>query len=248
MSAPVGFTSNVVSWNDVPAALAVALGALVQAVTGVGFGLVCGPFLVALVGAREGVRLANLLAIGVNAIVLAREHRRVDLRGALLLAVPAVAATPLVAWAVRRLDPGTASLVAGLVTLLAAGLLAVGVRAPRLRGVGGAVGAGVTSAAMNVVSGVGAPTVAMFAHNAGWPVARTRPTLQVYFVCLNVVTLASIGLPRPSPLLLVGLAAGLAAGAALVRRVPEAAARRGMLALAFLGGLAAVVQGLRSWA
>jgi uncharacterized protein len=225
--------------------LAVALGALVQAITGVGFGLVCSPFLVALSGAREGVRLGNLLAILVNSAVLSRDHRLVDLRGALRLLVPAVAVTPLFAWVVRRIDPDTASVAAGVATLLAAGLLAFGLRASRLRGTGGAVAAGVTSAAMNVVSGIGAPTVAMYAQNAGWPVATTRATLQVYFLSLNVVTLASLGLPRLRPLLVVGLAAGFALGALLLRHVSEVAARRATLALAVLGGLTAIVQGVR---
>jgi uncharacterized membrane protein YfcA len=230
---------------DLLAALAVALGAVVQAITGVGFGLVCSPFLVAVFGAGEGVRVANLLAILVNAGVLSREHRRVDLRGALLLLVPAVVATPLFALVVRRIDPEVASVVAGVATLLAAGLLAAGLRARRLRGVGGAVAAGVTSAAMNIVSGIGAPTVAMFAQNAGWSMTKTRATLQVYFLCLNVVTLASLGLPRLPIVLVVALAAGFAVGALLVRRVPEAVASRAMLVLAVLGGLAAIVQGLR---
>ena len=94
---------------------------------------------------------------------------------------------------------------------------------------------------MNVVAGVGGPAVALYAANAGWPAAAMRSTGQAYFLVLNVVALASLGLPAvPGRLVLaclVALAAGLLAGARLADTVPEAGARRVTLVLAGLGGL-----------
>jgi uncharacterized membrane protein YfcA len=104
----------------------------------------------------------------------------------------------------------------------------------------------VTSAATNVVAAIGGPPVALYAANAGWAADTTRATLQLYFLVLNVVALAALGLPEVGPALLgasaAALAVGLLAGAPLARRVPEQAARRTTLGLAGLGGLAVLVR------
>jgi len=46
--------------------LAVLVGALAQSVSGIGFSLVCMPFLVGALGAHEGVRLGVVLSLLVN--------------------------------------------------------------------------------------------------------------------------------------------------------------------------------------
>ena len=76
---------------------AVGFGAMTHAVTGLGFSIVCVPALTVVYGGRDGVRLTNLLALGVNTLVLAREGRHADLRRALTLLVPAAIAAPLTA-------------------------------------------------------------------------------------------------------------------------------------------------------
>jgi uncharacterized membrane protein YfcA len=91
---------------------------------------------------------------------------------------------------------------------------------------------------------VGGPPAALYSLNAGWP-ARTRvATLQALFFALNLVTLASLGMPRPRPVLLAGLAVGWVAGANLGRRLPEHGARTATLVVAALGGVFALVRGL----
>ena len=61
---------------------AVAFGAMTHAVTGLGFSIVCVPAFTVVYGGRNGVRLANLLALGVNGVVLGREGRHADFRRA----------------------------------------------------------------------------------------------------------------------------------------------------------------------
>jgi uncharacterized membrane protein YfcA len=51
------------------AAVAVLVGAVAQSVSGIGFVLVCGPLLVAALGAHDGVRLAVVLSLVVNLAV-----------------------------------------------------------------------------------------------------------------------------------------------------------------------------------
>ena len=221
--------------------LAVAAGAVAQSVSGIGFTLVSGPLLVAALGPADGVRLSVVLSLVVNVAVLTRTVRETSWRDAALLLVPAVLATPLLARLLRDAPERALQALAGAATLVGALVLGAGVRWRAAGGRAGAVGAGVVSAAMNVVAGVGGPAVALYAANAGWPAAAMRSTGQAYFLVLNVVALASLGLPAVPGRLVLGclaaLAAGLLAGARLADKVPEAGARRVMLVLAGLGGL-----------
>lgn len=231
-----------------PVVLAVGLGALAQSVSGIGFTLVSGPLLVAALGPADGVRLSVLLSLLVNTVVLARTWRRASPRDALLLLVPAALATPVLARLVRSAPERAAEALAGAATVLGAALLAAGLRWRAAGGRLGAVAAGVASAAMNVVAGVGGPAVALYAANAGWPAAAMRSTGQVYFLALNVVAAASLGLPRVAGSLVAAcvaaMAVGLVLGARAAARVPESGARAATLALAGLGGLAVLVRAL----
>lgn len=226
------------------AAVAVAAGALAQWVTGIGFALVCAPFLVALLGPEEGVRAAVLLGIPLNITMLFVSRRDLRAGDAALLFVPAAIVLPLAGAAVRRTNANTLALAAGVLTIVASALLATGRRATSIRGRAGAVGAAMVSAAMNAIAAIGGPAVALYAINAGWRPEATRATLQAYFLGLNVITLVVLGFSWPAPALAVGLVAGLAAGAALAGRVPVEAARIATLAVAAAGGCAAIARAL----
>ena len=228
--------------------VAAATGAAAQAVTGFGFSLVTVPFLLLLVGPLHAVRLVNILAVAMNVVMLIPEHRALDLGNAVRLLVPAVVVTPVAAYVVHRTDQALLSVVVGAAVLACAFLLASGRRAESLRGRRGMLGAGAVSAAMNTASGVGGPAVAMYALNAGWSTRMTRPTLQVYFLGLNLLSFASLGpvALRPVPAVLLGLAivAGYLVGVTFVRRLDAVTITRAILLLAIAGGCAAVVRGL----
>src|SRR5690606_32468284 len=78
--------------------VAVLVGAGTQRLTGLGLALVSAPFLVLLLGPFTGVLLANALSLATNVVVLGQTWRAVEVRKALLLAVPAVAAVVPGAW------------------------------------------------------------------------------------------------------------------------------------------------------
>ena len=233
---------------DAGAIIAVVVGAGAQAVTGIGFSLVCAPLLTLALGGADGVRTANLLAIVVNLLLLRHEWRAVSVRSVLLLLVPATVAAALTSVVLGRADPRALSLACGLIVLVAVGLLASGRRAAGVSGPAGALAAGAVSGAMNVVGGVGGPAVAGYAVNADWPLSTARATLSAYFLGINVVSVASRGTPRLSLVLLAGLAAavvvGFTAGRLLGARTGTSRIRSGTLALAALGAAATVVQAL----
>lgn len=227
---------------------AVALGAVAQAASGIGFALVCGPVLIASLGQDDGVRLVVLLSGLLNVAILAREHRGIRYADGALLLVPAVVATPLLVPLIRRVDDASAAVLAGALTVIAAVALLAGARAGALHGRAGAALAGIVSAAMNVIAGIGGPAVALYAANARWSAAATRATLQGYFLVLNAVTLIAFGLPSVSVRLLAALLAAIVAGYPVglvaTRRMGELPARRTTLLLAAAGGFAAAVRGL----
>ena len=227
---------------------AAATGSVAQAVTGFGFSLVTAPFLVLLIGPLHAVRLVNLLALFFNVVMLVHEHRGVDLGNAARLLAPALVVAPVAAYVVHRTDPALLSIVVGVTVAACAILLASGRRAERLRGPGGMVAAGAASAAMNTTSGVGGPTVAMYALNAGWPTEMSRPTFQAYFLGLNVLSFVSLGPVglQPIPALLMGAAilAGYITGITTLHRLSAVMVGRAIIGLAMAGGLAAVVRGI----
>ena len=225
-------------------AVAVAVGALAQAVTGIGFALVCGPFLVAALGPRYGVPVVIVLSLPLNAAMLLRELRSVRWRSALLLLLPALAVLPLAAYAVHRLSGPVGTVLAGVATLLAALGLAAGFRLRRGAGRRGALVAGAASGTMNVFAGIGGPAAALYAANADWPPATARATLQAYFLALNVATLAILGPRSVSPLLVAATLVGFTVGTLLARRLPDTAARWATLGLAAVSGVVAIVRGL----
>ena len=229
------------SGRDVTIALfAVALGAAAQATSGLGFALVSGPLLIASLGQDQGVRTVVLLSALLNAAILIREHRAIRYADGARVLLPAALATPLLVPLVQRLDRDAAAIVAGVLTVTASMLVLAGARAGALRGRAGAAAAGLISAAMNAIAGIGGPPVALYAANAGWSAAAARATMQAIFLVLNSVLLWRIGLPAFSPWLLVAMAFGYAAGVSATRSLSEQTARRATLLIAGAGGLALV--------
>ena len=227
---------------------AVAFGATTHAVTGLGFSIVCVPSLTVVYGGRDGVRLSNLLALGVNVLVLVREGRHADFRRALSLLVPAAIAAPMATVAIRYANEDALSIIVGVLVLATVVALGVGARAPSLSGPLGAILAGSASGAMNVVAGIGGPTVASYASNAQWPPDRLRPTLATYFLGLNIVSVAARGAPDISSDLVLGwaiaLVVGYTVGVVLRGRIDARHLQLGTLLLAGCGAVAAIVTGI----
>jgi uncharacterized membrane protein YfcA len=228
------------------AAVGVAVGALAQSVSGIGFALVGGPLLFTVFGPREGVRVAVVLSMLVNVGVLAREHRAVMVRRVLPVLVTALVATPVLVHLLSDVHTTALRAAAGLVIVV--GVLLVAAGRTRDAGTVGGVVAGLMSATMNVLASAGGPAVAVYATGARWDTTRLRATLQAYFLCLNIVTVLTLGPPdwnaRRAVVLLSALVAGLAVGAVLAPRVSHELARRVTLVLAGAGGLAVLVSAL----
>jgi uncharacterized membrane protein YfcA len=232
-------------------AMSVVAGAGTQRVTGLGFALVSSPLLVLVAGPFNGVLLANVLSLTVNLVVLAMTWREVEVRRALLLLAPALCLVPVGAYVARHLRPPVLLVLIGALVVIALVAVLASDRARVFRGPGGAAVAGALSGFMNVTAGVGGPAMALHAVSTDWDHRRFVPSVQLYSAGLNLGSIAAKGLPHvPGSTLLVLLTAltgGIVVGNVLARRVSPGQARRAVVALALLGGLATMVKGVLTW-
>ncbi|MGN6089547.1 MAG: sulfite exporter TauE/SafE family protein [Actinomycetales bacterium] len=236
------------------AALAVVAGAVLagggaQRVTGMGFALVSSPFLVLLLGPFEGVLLANLLNLVVNAVVALQTWRETEWRRAALLGVPALLALVPGAWVARHLPAPVLSVFVGTIVVLALLVVTFVRRARVVRGTVGAVAAGAAAGFLNVTAGIAGPAVALYALSSEWEHRRFVATMQIFFGVLNAASLiAKGGLPHvPGSVLvvaLVALAVGTLVGQWLHDRVPSDRARLATTVVAVVGATLTVVKGL----
>ncbi len=227
---------------------AVFVGALTQRMTGLGFALVAAPLLVVVVGPVQGVLLGNALAAILCLVVLVTAWRRIWWARALLMIVPALVTVPLGAWVTRRVPTPVLLVVAGGVALLAVLLAAASGRVRLLPGRVGAVVGGGLSGFMNATAGVGGPMLAAHALSDRWPRETFVATGQLFLLVLNLLSIATKGVPH-APLtvwaaLLAALGVGAACGHVLAPRVPASVGRPLVLVLAAAGSAAALVRGV----
>ena len=223
---------------------AVAIGGFAQSVTGLGFALVAAPGLISLLGPSRGVAVVVLLGTLASVIPLLGQWRQVRVRDGVTLLVPTLAATPIIGALVSGADTAMLAVAAGIAVLVGVVALWRGLRWGALVSLPGAVGTGITSAALNVIGGVGGPPVGLYAANAGWEPRDARATLQGFFLVQGIVTAAVVGFAWPGPRMVGALVAGTLFGMWMAPRVPTDAARLAVLAVAAFGGVGLIAGNL----
>lgn len=239
--------------------LAVFIGALAQRVTGMGFAMVSGPFLVLLLDPLAGVVLVNLCGLTSSLIVLWRTYREVDWKLAAGLIVTSVLGTiPGALFAVLMPARALEIFIGSLVIVSLTSSLVLNRYAPPLPRNRASVGlTGLASGAMSASAGVGGPALSALALLSRWEQRSFAATIQPVFVATSSAAVVTKLVFDPSGwpslegstwlLLLAALVGGQVLGEWLSRITPVQAARTGMLALAFLGGLLTIGRGLSWW-
>jgi len=196
-------------------------GSGAQATSGFGLSLLLSPVLQLLVPGPGSIRLLNALGLVLNVVVLARTGRHVHRVAALLIAVPAIAATLAIEPLLAGGNQSTVAVVAAAATLIAVGLTALGRTPAMLTGPAGAVGAGVVCGALTATSGIGGPPIAAHVSGRPWTRESLVATVQAVFLPANLAALLA-GHGRTAPLAVVAAAAGLGAGYLLAARYGSA--------------------------
>lgn len=223
-------------------------GATVQRSTGLGLALVGAPFVVAILGPRDGVSFGNALQIVLCALVLSRTWRGTDGRAVALLLAGAAVGVPLGALLVLTVPEAPLLVVVGTLAALGVALSVFPAAGRMLVGTPGAIGAGAAAGFVNAAAGVGGPLVSAYALARRIPPERFVPTAQAVLLVVNAVALAAKGLPDlGADVWLAGLVAitvGSALGGPVARRLSPTLTRRLVLVIALLGALATVIRGL----
>ncbi len=228
----------------VVAVAGVVLGGIAQSVTGLGFALVAAPALISLLGPSQGVGVVVLLGALAAVLPLVGQWRRVRVRDTATLLVPTLLATPIVAAVLKGMDTATVAIAAGVAVIIGVIALWRGLTWARLVSLPGAVGTGITSAALNVIGGVGGPPIGLYAANARWDPPESRASLQAFFLIQGIATVAVVGLTWPDPWMVGALVIGTVAGMWLAPRIPEPIARLAVLGVAAFGGVALILGNL----
>lgn len=233
---------------EIYAIAAVVIAALAQAITGIGFALICGPLLILFTDVNQGVILTSTLGLVISLLVIRRDWRHANLKQALALFIPACAVAPIGWFIVEHASTSLMSILAGVLVLGAVVTLASGLRWRRMQGSVGAVIAGGVSGLMSLLAGIGGPAVAIYAMNANWDTKTLRATLNVYFVAITFVTFAVRGTPSVDVNFGIGLLlavfVGFCLGSLLTHRLEAKTVRSLILVVAAIGGIAAIVNGL----
>ena len=226
-------------------ALAVMVGALIQATGGIGYAMFAAPIVALL---RPDLVPGPMILGGgmVSLLIVLRERRSVDVRGAAIAIAGRVPGSVL-AGLIIGLAPRSAFAVSFAVLILAA--VALSAFGWRVRATPLSLSiAGFTSGVMGTITSVGAPPMGIVLQNS--EPAVLRATLAAFLVAGTVISLAVLawagrfGLHelQLGLLLLVPIAAGFALSTPLVRRVNARSMKRLVLAVSAASALVLLVQ------
>ncbi|MDO8145499.1 sulfite exporter TauE/SafE family protein [Isoptericola sp. 178] len=241
--------------------LAILVGGVLQRVSGMGFGLVAGPFIVLIVGPLEGVLFVNLAGATASTLILGRVVRDVEWRKFAWLTLSSLVVTVPAALALREVSAPALEVTIGAFVVAAMTLAVVTTRLRRegRHPVDAAAGwplavTGTASGIGSVAAGIGGPPVAVYAVLSGWDPKRFAATAQPFFAAnalaamVAKLVLSDASFPSMAPwqwvVLMVSILAGLVVGDRLAPRVSATATRRVLIVLAYVGGLATLVRGL----
>lgn len=225
--------------------LAAVVGAFVQAVVGLGMGLVAAP-VVGLLAPSLVPALPLWLALLISGLMLAGERAHVDWP-ALAWALPGrVPGTVVGAWLVSRFTEEQIGIALALMTLLAVG---VAVRAARIPVtpttlVSAGFGAGVTGTATSI----GGPAIALLFQREAPEVMRS--TLSVFFFAGVLLSLTGLGLSgsigreswQVGLVLAPGVVVGMLVGSAVRDRIHRDAFRAGVLVVCTASALTLLIR------
>lgn len=234
--------------------LAVMAGAIAQRVSGMGFALVVAPVLVLLIGPFDGVLMVNICGAASASIVLTRVWRMISWKHYFLLAIPAVLAVIPGSLISVAVSGPTLQISVGLILIVALTTSLLVTRGTRTAATTpSGIIAGAASGLMSATAGISGPAVSVFAVLTRWEHRSFAATLQPYFVTLGIsaflgkIIASDFALPDYDWwlwVLVVGCTlVGLALGELIANRVSVPVARLSVIVIAYLGGIAAIIDG-----
>lgn len=228
--------------------LLAAAAALIQSISGLGFGLLIVPPLVLVLGPKDAVIVSNVLATVLSLALLWRQHADVEWRMGLTLFFGSVVGMPLGLLVLVVASPVLLQLVIAIAVLVFTLLLMRGLRVDK-GGLPGDLGVGLVSGVLRTSTSMSGPPVVIYLQGRGVASHRFRATLTAFFALSGSVSVilfavsgqltGKIGLE-----LLPGipaLAAGLFGGGLIYRHINEQRFRVVVYSILIASALLAIV-------
>jgi uncharacterized membrane protein YfcA len=230
----------------VAATLAVALGSIVQAASGVGAGFIMAPLLALIdLSLVPGPLIFGSLSL--SGIMTYRERGAIDVEHVPIILGGLLPGSVLGAWLLTSIPVGALGVVFGSVILAAIAITVSGFDLPLSKST--AVACGALSGVMGTSSGMGAPPMALLYQRRGGPQVRSTLAL-LYTASATLMVLVLIAFRRFTPhdavaglLLVPGFLIGYLAANRFTPRLDGRGAR---IAVLGVSGAAAIVLVLRS--
>ncbi|NDK30963.1 TSUP family transporter [Nesterenkonia haasae] len=234
----------------------ILVAAVLQRITGLGFAMMLAPFLVVILGPHTGVMLTNMLAFVAPLLMLALVWREIEWRRLLIIAPVALLVMPLFGWIAAVSAPGPLYIVVASLVLIGLSLSLIVSRIhARADGPLTRVLTGIGAGGGVVLAGVGGPAMTVYAVVSRWNVRSFAATLQPLWILLSVagfltkVTFSGDEIPVFPWWFWIGslvvIVAGLGIGTLMRSWVRDAAVRRLVIFLAFVGALLSLMTGIR---
>jgi hypothetical protein len=234
----------------------VLIAAVIQRIAGLGLGMLFAPYATVLIGAHEGIMLANFLGALMPALVLPRIWADIEWRTLWWIALPAVAVMPGAAWLSSVSPPGPLYVVVALLVLASLLISVALVRVDTtVDGPAAQVVTGIGSGLGTVLGGVGGPAVTVYAVLSRWRVTPMVATLQPLWIIISSVSFTAKlawddgQLPAMPWWIWAAMVAIVIAsiflGEAVQKRLREITVQRLVMVLGFLGALLALGTGIR---
>ncbi len=228
--------------------LLAAAAALIQSISGLGFGLLIVPPLVLVLGPKDAVIVSNVLATALSLGLLLRQHADVEWRMATTLFLGSVVGMPLGLLVLVVASPVLLQLIIAIAVLVFTLLLMRGLRVDK-GGLPGDVAVGVVSGVLRTSTSMSGPPVVIYLQGRRVVSQRFRATLTAYFAMsgtVSVIMFAASGqltgkigiemLPG-----IPALAAGLFGGSYIYPHINEARFRVFVYAILIISALLAIV-------
>ena len=239
--------SDITVWHILLANLAVFAGAFLQGLAGYGIGTLSAPllFLISPLFLPGPLILNSVL---LTLLILWRSRAALGFRQVRFAIGGDVLGTVLAVVTLAVLTTRGFELMFGVLILLAVGMSVIGLR-PALSARNSVI-AGAASGYMGTITAVGGPPIALIYQDQKGPLVRAN--LSAFFLFASIasaVALTFSGLIGARELwlfaaIMPGMLIGFYASGHLVNRVPFAALRPVILAIAAIAGITAIVKGL----
>jgi uncharacterized membrane protein YfcA len=168
------------------AVLAVALGSIIQGVSGVGGGFIMVPLL-AMINMKYLPGPLIFGSLSISGLMAWRERAHIDFRATHFIVMAVIPGAALGAWLVSQVEPDHLGIVFGSMILFAVLISAFGVHFP-LNRISATV-SGFVAGTMGASSGIGAPVIAVLYQRQSGPMVRST-LAYVYTLASVLIVLA----------------------------------------------------------